>query len=497
MTCYARIRVILSGLPRCQLPMLSPSVIAVIVLAFHVVGVVAALHAVMTVRTAPGAIAWAGSLVMMPYFALIPYLIFGRSRFAGYVDARRFNNDRLREIRRSMTAQERVALGDSVVQTPVQACMRALPRLTGMQCLSNNDVRLLVNGDATFQAIFAAIDSATQVVLVQFFIVHDDELGRALQQRLCERARAGVKVYFLYDSIGSHALGRSYVRVLQQAGVDARPFSTHPGFVNRFQLNFRNHRKLVVVDGACAFVGGHNVGNEYLGKRPPLAPWRDTHVEIRGAAVLDLQMAFAEDWYWAAREVPHLMMPPPGRVGDMLCQVVPSGPADAQETCSLFFVEAIQSATRRIWITSPYFVPDEAVFAMLRLAVLRGVDVRILIPSRPDHLVVFGASTIYAYQAVRAGVRMYRYQPGFLHQKVILIDDEAAAVGTANLDNRSFRLNFELMVMTAHPGFAADVARMLEADFAQAREIGRDDFLGRPTVLRIAMHVAKLFAPIL
>ncbi|RZT31344.1 cardiolipin synthase [Cupriavidus agavae] len=477
--------------------MLSPSLIAAVVVAFHCVGVVAALHAVMTVRTAPGAIAWAGSLVMMPYFALVPYLIFGRSRFAGYVNARRFNDDRLREIRQGMTVPEREALGASVVHHPPQACLRALPALTGIPCLSNNDVRLLINGDATFEAIFAAIDAATEQIIVQFFIVHDDELGRALQRRLCERAQAGVRVYFLYDSIGCHGLGREYVRVLHQAGVQARPFSTHPGFVNRFQLNFRNHRKLVVVDGARAFVGGHNVGNEYLGKRAPLAPWRDTHIEIRGPAVLDLQMAFAEDWYWAAREVPYLMMPPPGKAGDMVCQVVPSGPADAQETCSLFFVEAIQSATRRLWMTSPYFVPDEAVFAMLRLAVLRGVDVRILIPSRPDHLVVFGASTIYAYQAIRAGVKIYRYQPGFLHQKVVLIDDVAAAVGTANLDNRSFRLNFEMMVMTAHPAFAADVARMLEADFAQARRIDSADFLGAPAVLRVAMHVAKLFAPIL
>ncbi|SDD51901.1 cardiolipin synthase [Cupriavidus sp. YR651] len=477
--------------------LLSPSVIAAVVVTFHAVGVLAALHAVMTVRTAPGAIAWAGSLVMMPYFALIPYLIFGRSTFAGYVNARRFNNDRLREIRQGMSAPERDALRACVVASPAQACMRALPRLTGLPCLANNNVRLLINGTETFEAIFAAIEAATQVVLVQFFIVHDDELGRELQRRLCERAQSGVKVYFLYDSIGCHGLGRGYVRVLQQAGVEARPFATHPGFVNRFQLNFRNHRKLVIVDGARAFVGGHNVGNEYLGKHPPLAPWRDTHIEIRGAAVLELQMAFAEDWYWAARDVPYLMLPPQEAVGAMVCQIVPSGPADAQETCSLFFVEAIQSARERLWITSPYFVPDEAVFAMLRLAVLHGVDVRILIPSRPDHLVVYAASTLYAYQAICAGVRIYRYQPGFLHQKVILIDDEAAAIGTANLDNRSFRLNFEMMVMTAHPDFARDVTRMLEADFAQAREIGREEFLSSPAIMRVAMHVAKLFAPIL
>jgi len=475
----------------------SPSVIATIILTFHVVGVVAALHAVMTVRTAPGAIAWAGSLVMMPYLALVPYLIFGRSTFGGYVNARRFNDDRLREIRHGMTPVERDARSASVVQSPAQACMRALPRLTGLPCLANNDVRLLINGTDTFEAIFAAIADATQVVIVQFFIVHDDALGRRLQKLLCERARAGVKVYFLYDSIGCHALPRSYVKTLLASGVIARAFSTHRGFVNRFQLNFRNHRKLVVVDGKQAFLGGHNVGVEYLGQCPPLAPWRDTHIALRGAAVLDLQMAFAEDWYWAAREVPHLLVPPADTGGRMTCQVVPSGPADAQETCSLFFVEAIQSARRRVWITSPYFVPDEAVFAVLRLAVLRGVDVRILIPSRPDHLVVYAASTLYAHQAVAAGIKLYRYQPGFLHQKVILIDDEAAAVGTANLDNRSFRLNFELMVMTADQTFAADVAAMLEADFAQARRIGLEEFLSAPAPLRVAMHVAKLFAPIL
>jgi cardiolipin synthase len=477
--------------------MLSASVVATVILIFHVIGVLAALHAVMTVRTAPGAIAWAGSLVMMPYFALVPYLIFGRSRFAGYVNARRFNDDRLREIRHGMTPEDREARSACVVHAPEQACMRALPRLTGMPCLANNDVRLLVNGTATFDAIFEAVAAATQVVIVQFFIVHDDVLGRRLQALLCERAQAGIKVYFLYDSIGCHALPRDYVKALVAAGVEARAFSTHRGFVNRFQLNFRNHRKLVIVDGAQAFVGGHNVGVEYLGQRPPLAPWRDTHISVRGSAVLDLQMTFAEDWYWAAREVPYLLMPPPDAGGRMTCQVVPTGPADAQETCSLFFIAAIQAAKHRVWITSPYFVPDEAVFAVLRLAVLRGVDVRILIPARPDHLVVFAASTLYAHQAVTAGIKLYRYQPGFLHQKVILIDDDAAAVGTANLDNRSFRLNFELMVMTADREFAGQVAEMLENDFAQARRIGVEEFLRAPAPLRIAMHVAKLFAPIL
>lgn len=474
-----------------------PSLVATIVLCFHAIGILAAMHAVMTVRTAPGAIAWAGSLVMMPYLALVPYMVFGSSNLAGYVNARRFNQDRMREVRLGMDPQERDARDANVVAAPCQPSLRALPRLTGLDCLANNHVRLLLNGTGTFEAIFAAIAAARRVVLVQFFIVHDDELGRRLQSLLRERATAGVQVYFLYDSIGCHALPGHYVRHLAKAGVQVSAFAPHRGLVNRFQLNFRNHRKLVVVDGERAFVGGHNVGNEYLGEQPPLAPWRDTHIEVRGPAVLDLQMTFAEDWYWAAREVPLLLPPPAQPAGAMTCQVVPTGPADAQETCSLFFVEAIQSARERLWITSPYFVPDEAVFAVLRLAVLRGVDVRILIPARADHRVVYAASTLYAYQAVCAGIRIYRYQPGFLHQKVILIDDEVAGVGTANLDNRSFRLNFELIVMTADKGFAGDVERMLEQDFAQALPIDANEYLGAPRLRRVAMHVAKLFAPIL
>lgn len=495
---YARIAASPLLLAHARYPLMSsPSTIATIVLCLHGIGMLAALHAIMTVRTAPGAIAWAGSLVLMPYLALVPYLIFGRSRFAGYVSARRFNTDRLRELTAGMQAGEREARRASVVAEPPLAAMRALPGLTGVPCLANNDVRLLINGQAAFEAIFAAIAQAREVVMVQFFIVHDDGLGRRLLELLCERAAAGVQVYFLYDSIGCHALPRHYVQALMAAGVRARAFATRRGFVNRFQLNFRNHRKLVVVDGEQAFTGGLNVGDEYLGKRPPLAPWRDTHIAVRGPVVLDLQMAFAEDWYWAAREVPRLLPPPPGPAGAIVCQLVPSGPADPQETCSLFFVEAIQSARRRVWITTPYFVPDEAVFAVLRLAVLRGVDVRILIPSRPDHQVVYAASKLYAYQAVRAGVKIYRYQPGFLHQKVILVDDVAAAVGSANLDNRSFRLNFELMLLTADRGFAAEVETMLEADFAQARQIDKEEYQRSPALLRVATHVASLFAPIL
>jgi cardiolipin synthase len=463
----------------------------------HVLGVIAACHAILHTRTSQGAIAWAVSLVAMPYFTVIPYLFLGRSKFAGYADARRLENETLRtrahppewDIEASLLGRPTEALGHHFV--------RSLTRLGGLPFLPGNSVRTLVNGEATFAAILDAVENAKNYVIVQFFIIRDDALGEMLKDALLAKAAQGVRVYVLYDSIGSFDLPHRYVASLLAGGVQMHPFATNRKFVNRFQLNFRNHRKIVVVDGECAFVGGHNVGVEYLGGKPPLSPWRDTHIEVRGPAVASIQFVFTEDWYWATQELPQFDSPPVATADGMHCLVVPTGPADKQETCSLFFVEAINAARERIWITTPYLVPDEAVFAALRLAALRGVDVRILIPSRRDHRVVFEASKLYAYDSVRAGVRIFRYRPGFLHQKVVLIDDVAAAVGSANLDNRSFRLNFEIMVLTVDRGFATEVEAMLLRDFAESFEIDRSEYRNAPALRRVAMHVARLFAPIL
>ncbi|CAB3663600.1 Major cardiolipin synthase ClsA [Paraburkholderia phenoliruptrix] len=498
----------------------------------HILGVAAACHAILNTRTSQGAIAWAVSLVAMPYLTLVPYLFLGRSKFAGYADARRVENELLRTHAHPPQWDELA----SSAQLPAHALggrlVHSLTRLGGMPFLPGNSVRTLVNGTATFEAIFEAIEHARHYIIVQFFIVRDDALGEMFKEALIAKARQGVRVYFLYDSIGSFDLPHRYVASLRAGGVETHPFATNRLFVNRLQLNFRNHRKIVSVDGERAFVGGHNIGVEYLGGKPPLSPWRDTHIEVRGPAVASIQFVFTEDWYWATQQLPKLDLPAtppaapadsqdsqdlpasvhavnaagsmnaagstnPTRSHDMHCLVVPSGPADKQETCSLFFVEAINAARERIWITTPYLVPDEAVFSALRLAALRGVDVRILIPSRRDHVVVFEASKLYAYDSLRAGLRIFRYQPGFLHQKVVLIDSVAAAVGSANLDNRSFRLNFEIMVMTVDPGFAKEVETMLLADFAQSREIDRNEYRQASALRRVLMHVARLFSPIL
>lgn len=465
----------------------------------QLLGAVAALHAVLTVRTAQGAIAWAISLLFMPYLTLLPYLVFGRSRFDAYIQARRQADQQMHRAMAKLDWRPWVEEAQAARESDVGRSLRLLARLAQQPPLANNQVRLLIDGEATFSAIFEAIAAARKVVLVQFFIVHDDQLGRRLQELLLERAAAGVRVFFLYDRVGCHALPRRYVQRLREGGVAVQAFSAsvRSGMLSRFQLNFRNHRKLVVVDGLRGFVGGLNVGDEYLGQNPRLSPWRDTHMELRGPVLACLQESFAQDWYWACRELPPLLLADEYPAGGVLCQVVSSGPADPQETGSLLFVAAINAARRRIWLTSPYFVPDEAVFAALRLAVMRGVEVRLLLPARPDHRVVYAASSLYAREAIAAGVRVFRYQPGFLHQKVLLIDDDTAAVGSANLDNRSFRLNFELTVFTIDTAFAAEVERMLLNDFSHSREMDIDDVSRAHQLKRLGMRVARLISPIL
>jgi cardiolipin synthase len=470
--------------------------ISTLVIAIHLLGLIAAGHAIMSVRTSQGAVAWTIALAALPYFTLIPYLFLGRTRFTGYVRKRRQRNTQMRGDSAEPNWHEMHAQME-IAGVPLHPGIRALSVLTGMPFLPGNKVRLLINGAQTFAAIFAAIDSAKSYVMVQFFIVRDDHLGRSLRDLLIRKSAAGVSIYFLYDGIGSYSLPARYIAELNASGVHVREFATTRRIVNRFQLNFRNHRKTVVVDGQCAFIGGLNVGVEYLGETPPLSPWRDTHIEVCGPAVACIQITFLEDWYWVTQKLPAIEQPRPLKNADMYCQLIPSGPADSQETCSLFFVEAINSARERVWITTPYFVPDESVFAALRLAALRGVQVRILMPSRPDHRVSFEAGLLYAYDAVRAGIEVYRYLPGFMHQKVILIDNVAAAIGTANLDNRSLRLNFELMLLTVDRGFASEVEKMLLTDFSQSKRVHANDYLQAPPWRRFGMHVARLFAPIL
>ncbi|WP_129138358.1 cardiolipin synthase [Modicisalibacter coralii] len=462
------------------------------VFVIHLTGAVSAVLALMSSRTSQGAVAWIISLVTFPYLALPAYWIFGRPRFYGYVSARGERDTALRRV-----LQRYRPLIEPYLADVRQGNVHAVEKLAMMPLTSGNRAELLIDGEATFESLFAGIESASRYVLVQFFIIRRDRLGLALKDRLERKAQQGVRVHLLYDEIGSRALDEGYLEDLRRAGVEVSAFNSSRGVRHRFQLNFRNHRKVVVVDGVQGWTGGLNVGTEYLGENPRHGAWRDTHLRLAGPSVLGLQEAFWEDWHWATGRVIDLTWMP--EVTCEECQnvvIVPSGPADAQETASLFMQHNITSAQHRLWVTSPYFVPDQGVQDALRLAAMRGVDVRVMMPERPDHLLVFLSAFSFLPDMIRAGVKIYRYQPGFLHQKVLLIDDHSAAVGTVNLDNRSFRLNFEITAFIPDRGFAAEVETMLERDFTHCRQVTLEELQQRSLWRKLVSRAAYLLAPV-
>jgi cardiolipin synthase len=463
----------------------------------ELLGIITAVHAIRTVRTSQASIAWAVSLVTFPFLSLPLYWVFGRRKFSGYVEAlRQWHDEHARlvdEIIRRVQGEYQSKADHARHEFQVfENLNRGSPFLRG------NSVEILLNGEATFTRMFQDIDRASDYVLLQYFIVHDDEIGRELQSRLIAKAEAGVRVFFLYDEIGCHKLPKRYIEELKRAGVDIHPFGTTQGRGNRFQLNFRNHRKITVVDGRIAYLGGHNVGDAYMGRSRRFGHWRDTHLRIDGPSARHVQMSFLFDWYFAARRFIAVNWDaatshPEGT--DLL--ILNSGPADAMDTCSLMFVLAIHAARERIWISSPYFIPNEAVIAALQTAAMRGVDVRIMLPLRPDHKIVYLAGFSYMAQLSTPNIRFFRYEPGFLHQKAFVVDERLAMVGTANADNRSFRLNFEISALSISQGFVRQVAEMLETDFSRCREVPAEEGLTRGLVFDFGVRLARLFSPIL
>jgi cardiolipin synthase len=480
--------------------------IAAFVLITHILGFFTSIRALMETRTSQGAVAWIISLNTIPYVAVPAYWVFGQSKFNDYDVIRRKNilaaSETGRETARILKA-ERMFAEMETEHGRQQAAL--LDNLAKMPLTRYNDAELLIDGEATFNAIFEGIASAKDYILVQFYIIRDDGLGRRLKDALIAKAREGVRVYMLYDELGSSKLPPTYIDELRQEKVLIYPFNTTQGKGNRFRLNFRNHRKIVVVDGDIAYVGGHNVGDEYLGKHPTLTPWRDTHVAVRGPVVQFVQVSFCEDWLWAVGSTPDWRQgekheldwdPEKAPDGDTQALCLPTGPADDLETCTLFFLDAINVAKDRIWIVSPYFVPDEQLMSALQLAALRGVDVRVLIPENPDQKLVYYSSFSYLEEAEKSGVKVFRYQPGFLHQKVVLIDDESSVIGTANFDNRSMRLNFEITMLFIGKDFARELEAMLEKDFANSREASATEYTEASIWFRTAVRLARLLAPI-
>lgn len=459
--------------------------------ALQLAGIFYAVQAVMMARTPQSAIGWGLALVLLPALAIPLFWIFGESRFQGYALARQGTCERLDAAARAVF--EAVAPHASHFGEKFADAGRIALALGCPPAMGGNSLRLLVDGEETFAAIFEAIDRAEDFLVVQFYIIHDDGLGGKLREAILRAADRGVRCFVLYDAVGSKGLDENWCGPLRRAGVAVHPFVTNRQRGRRFQINFRNHRKLVVADGRVAFLGGLNAGDEYLGLGP-LGPWRDTHLRVEGPAATAMLVPFLEDWNYATHDVPDLPFTV-AAAGDQRALPFASGPAQPWQTAPAVYHEILHDARERLWIASPYFVPDPATRTALAHAALRGLDVRILLPGKPDHILPWLTSFTFYPQMLEAGVRIWRLPGGFLHQKVLLADSDLAIVGSVNLDYRSFAINFEAAVASDDRRFAADVERMLAADFARAKEEDLTSFSRAPFLFRLRCRLASLMSP--
>lgn len=462
----------------------------------HIAGGLSSVEAIMRNRTPQGAVAWALSLNLFPLVAVPVYWTFGHSEFEGYTIARRSNKKKFEPVKQLFGNSLR---RDKLVAEQTDKLGKTLVALADMSFTNGNHVELLIDGEDTYASMLEAIEGAGNYILFQFYIVRDDDIGTRFKEALIEKAKEGVEVRVIYDEIGSIMLDDQFDRDLQAAGADVYPFTTTQGDGRKFQINFRNHRKILIVDGEVGFTGGFNIGDEYLGKDKTRSPWRDTHMRVTGPAVISMQVPFAEDWYWVSNEPLSDLnwRPSLSEVGDIHILSLPSGPADYVDTCGLAFASAIHSADKRLWIATPYFVPDEQITTALKLAALRGVDVRIIIPEKTDSKLIQSASFSYLTEMEAVGIRTFRHQKGFMHQKVMLIDDAFSMIGSANMDNRSFRLNFEITLAIRDASFAGKVQKMLMDDLEDSREVKAASYLKKPFHFQLASRITRLLAPIL
>ncbi|MBM7096084.1 cardiolipin synthase [Bacillus sp. H-16] len=445
-------------------------------------------------------LAWLMVLGIFPLLGFIFYLMFGQNhrKRKSFTKKAIMDEQAFSKIEGNRPLDE-TQLG--LMLENQQKLFRLAHRLANNPISFQTDTRVLTDGKETFYHIKRALQSATDHIHLEYYIVRDDELGCEIKDILIAKAKEGVEVRFLFDAVGCWKLSKAYVSELRDAGVQMVAFSPVrlPFFTNK--INYRNHRKIIVVDTSYAFIGGLNIGDEYLGKSSYFGHWRDTHLLVRGEAVRSLQLIFLRDWYYATGEAalkPGYLSPTlPDGEHEGGVQMIASGPDSRWEVIKKLFFTMITSAKRSIWIASPYFIPDEDMLSAIKIAALGGIDVRILVPSKPDKKIVFHASRSYFPELLEAGVKIYEYNRGFMHSKIIIVDNEIASIGTANMDMRSFHLNFEVNAFLYRTRSVENLASDFVYDMEHSTIIRQEAFVKRSFYYKLVESTSRLMSPLL
>ncbi|MFP3388839.1 cardiolipin synthase [Brevibacillus sp. SIMBA_040] len=448
--------------------------------------------------------AWLMVLLFLPGVGFILYLVFGQRLTKKKLY--RLNKGEFSHFRAAVDKQKHLLeQGEFSVNDPAMERHRDMIYMNvvsdGAYYTQDNTLQVFYEGHGFFDAMFKQIEGAREHIHLLYYIIRNDELGKKLIDLLVKKAEQGVEVRLLYDAVGSAGIPSRFFRPLVEAGGEVVSFfpSSIP-FLN-FRVNFRNHRKLTIVDGKVGFIGGFNIGDEYLGKDKKLGYWRDTHLQLEGKAVYMLQARFFLDWNLSAPKRMHEsfayfpeMNDLEGKIG---VQIVSSGPNSEKQQIKHAYLKMIYKARKKIYMQTPYFIPDDSMLTAIKMAAMSGVDVRVMVPGRPDHLMVFWATHSYLGELLKSGVRCFLYEKGFMHAKTLVVDTQLSSVGTANVDIRSFKLNFETNAFLYDTKMAQELEELFIADLADCREITTDEYLNRPMRSRMQESLTRLLSPIL
>lgn len=366
----------------------------------------------------------------------------------------------------------------------------------------DNNVEVYSNGNEKFESLIKDIRNAKDHIHLEYFIIKDSEIAKQIKKELIYKSKQGVKIRIIYDDVGCWRFWfhRSFFNEMKKYGIEIIPYLK--GKINvpiGGQINYRNHRKIVIIDGKIGYTGGINIGDEYIGKDKKFGYWRDTHIRIEGSSVYMLQMIFLTDWYYNTKDVvfDEKLYPKLNIKGNTMLQVVASGPDSDWESIHYAYFYAICQAKKSIYIETPYFIPDESLLKALKCAALSGVELIILFPKIADHKIVNTASYSYFQEILESGGKVYLYNKGFLHSKIIIIDDFMASIGSANMDLRSFKLNFEVNAFIYDNKIIEEIKKDFIVDLDDSEELEKIKFESRNNFIKIKESIARLFSPLL
>ena len=481
----------------------------------YISGTIVAMTILLENRDPSRTVTWLLIFILLPGVGLIIYAVFGRNLrkikifktqelASNMKEEKLFRN--LDEINNLIRLEQDTISVSKLLkdneEDNIKLKIISLLLNTGMfPFTTNNKVDIFVDGNEKFERLIKDIENAKYHIHLEYFIIKDSDIGQKIKNLLIKKSKENVKIKILYDDVGCWRFWfhREFFNEMKSHGIEIVPFLPTKFPIIGGKLNYRNHRKIVVIDGRVGYTGGINIGDEYMGKDKKFGYWRDTHIRIEGTSVYMLQMTFLIDWYYNTKEV--LLntnyFPRLNNFGNSMIQVVASGPDSDLEAIHYAYFLAICQAKKSIYIETPYFIPDESILRALKSAALSGVDVRIIFPKIADHKIVNIASYSYFDDILKSGGRVYLYEKGFIHSKVIIIDNSIASTGSANMDLRSFMLNFEINAFI----YDRKVIDLMKEDFFEdmknSKEINKDEFKNRSIVQKSKESVARLFSPIL